>query len=320
MLAQRGNAEQANATQAPPEQSDQRVEDVQSPTNAPEQQGQRDDVQQNDIVRADQPVVQDVSRPVVNKSTVESGEPIDRTDWKARYEGLRSHRDDEHQAALNELTTLRQRVAELEKANPQASQSPQRFELDEETRSYLGETEAKVIEKLNESFDARVAKLEEREQKIIQSQKAAFESEMDRLVQGWRSLDSDPVFTEWLDRVDPSIGFAQRRTLNAALASYNAASAAQVVREFVQYRDGQEQPIQAPAVQQQVLDVQTGGPDSSAGQMQQGNTYTVNDLATHYEEKSRLHRSGRLYGATLERVMARENELKLAQREGRMTS
>ena len=237
---------------------------------------------------------------------------IDPEDWKARYAALRASRDERSSSLEREMTELRAQNRSLtEKLNQvtQVDQAAERKQFDEQATKAFGEDGAQLFNQINSRIDSQM-------QAQQASSISAFESNMDSLVPGWRQINVEPGFLQYLSGVDDVMGISRQAMLDRIVDGRDAESAAAMFRNYVATSSAQTQQrngSQVPELATQRSGALLGAEESLVEE------WSESEIADFYQAKSRMYQSGQLNDPSkLAKVQADEARIRSAMAEGRV--
>lgn len=248
-------------------------------------------------------------------------------DYEGRYKALRSARDERKAALENDNASLKRRVEELESqiSRRETLEPPserKRFEIDEQSREYIGDTEAKLFENLASSTQADIDELRaeqkrsrDREQRELQTTREAFFEKLDSLVPQWQRLNEDAVFLRWLSQEDSSTGETRQALLNGFVDRNDSRRASLLFKAFDQ--NGNQAPAQ-PAQPEYSPEVPTQRPAGRGAEEQLVEIYSPDEVSDFFARKSSLYRAKKLHGETLVQIQAEEAKIRQAIADGRV--
>ena len=237
---------------------------------------------------------------------------IDPEDWKARYAALRASRDERSSSLEREMSELRAQNRSLNEKLQNATQADQAAEqkkFDEQATNAFGEDGAKLFNQINSRIDDQA-----KAQQL--SSMSAFESNMDSLVPGWRQINVEPGFLQYLNGVDDVMGISRQAMLDRIVDGRDAESAAAMFRNYVATSNGQAQQrngSQVPELETRRSGTSLGAEESLVEE------WSESEIADFYQAKSRLYQAGKLNNPEmLAKVQADEARIRSAMAEGRV--
>ena len=326
--ARRRAHEMVNAASPPEEQPNQPVAPPVPKAPEPERAPPVAEVQPPTVPEPRQPSPSEPSEPAPATTPADTGF-IDPNDWESRYKVLRSSREGgraEVQAATAKVAELEREVQALREQNSRR-ETPEpeapRFEIDAESREYIGDTEAKLFDRMSASTDARFKELSAETERLKSEasaregrQRNRFFEDLGSSVPNWQVLNEDPAFLAWLAQPDASTGVSRHSLLNGFVDDHDSVSAVQL---FNAYARGMSAPREQPAQPPVSPEPTTGRPAGQLGAEEQlVEVYSPAEVSEFYAQKSQLYRSGKLRGQVAQDIAAEEAKIKLAIQEQRV--
>ena len=241
---------------------------------------------------------------------------IDENDWKARYTALRTSRD-------ARVSDLEREVSQLKTTNEQLVQqatvldapADNRFTLDDETRANLGEDQAKVFDRFNDSVEQRFAQQETEQKQTNDLAVQRFESDLESLVPRWKKINVEQGWFDWLAQPDEVLGVRRQDMLDGFVRDRDAGSVAALFRSYAASGgQGHQRNGHSPSPELSAARAGSGlGAEENMVEI-----WSQSEIADFFQAKSRLYQSGKLKGAKLEEVMAEEAIIRKAMDERRV--
>lgn len=180
------------------------------------------------------------------------------TDWEARYRSLQGKYDAEIPQLRNELSSMRQLIANMEHKPPAPAAEPSRttttvVEIPKEEVEAYGEdliaaSQRWAAAKFQPEIEAlrnEIAQLRGGQQQMtVDTAHERVHAGLDRdpELANWRQINSDPEFISWLNQVDPFSGAARVALLGQAYANGDAARCGRFFKSFIAEHTATHQP------------------------------------------------------------------------------
>jgi len=254
-------------------------------------------------------------------------------DYETRYKNMRAKGDIRSKELSAKLEVAQSRINELEaeverlKSAAPVSNSKQGV-LSDEDREDLGEDAADVIEKLNASYQAKIAELEASidshnaqpnqvvEKPAANGMEREFYAELDKLSPKWKEANADKHFFAWLAQIDDATGNPRQADLDLAQDAFDAVSVARFVNTYMAQR-----PVESSVVEpntSRATDYVAPGTATPQGFEM---VYSGAEVKDFYNRKSAYNRRAMAGNVSAEEgaaLDAEEAQIKLAFAEGRV--
>lgn len=185
------------------------------------------------------------------------------TDWKKRYNKLRSHHDGLAYELRQELASAKEEKIALEEELKNVTKEVQKVEpvvptdlLTDEEREILGEDAITAISKMTSKMTAQVAdplkaeleqqkalrlKAEQAEvERIKRSNVQSFLGKLGEAVPDYAEINVDPEFVKYMDGIDPYSGYIRKILFKRAESAGDVGRVAGFFNEFISYKKGRD--------------------------------------------------------------------------------
>ncbi len=256
-----------------------------------------------------------VPAPTQNQETAFAPQSGPADDWELRYKNLRNSRNEKLEAERKRVSQLESQLVQLAAQAPSAPQGESQFSLSKEELEGMSEDDVSIYNKMAGKLES---KFKVEQQDDTAQHESIFFADVSSVVPQWESLNSDPLFMQWLSQAD---GFSGRTLKDTLVKARNDLDAKTVTALFTAYLS------QGDADQDSKSNELA--PHAVAGQVDPGRSHVSNndkgvliitnaEIKAFYARKNEVVRRKKMTPELLVQYEAQEQEIRLAMKEGRI--